>query len=311
MSFTTEVKNEICSLEFSKLEAAAFLSGFVRNNLLFSSDKLVLIDENLKVIRKIFSLIKELYDVNIEIEQGKTANFGKKNCYSIIVSEKLNYILNDLNVTEGNSVLKKPNAYFLDSDDCIKAYLSGVFVAVGSINDPKKSRYHLEFLVNNMFEAELIIDLISRFGIVAKVINRDIGYMVYVKEAEKIGDFLRIVGVNRAVMYYEDIRIFRNQKNMTNRLNNCEQANVDKIIASCNRQLNDINVIINNLGIDLVDEKTKEVIEYRLKYPEASLEELSKIISYETEKELTKSGLNHRMRKIHDLAMKLNENKKG
>ena len=129
--------------------------------------------------------------------------------------------------------------------------------------------------------------------------------MVYVKEAEKIGDFLRLVSVNRAVMYYEDIRIYRDHKNMTNRLNNCEQANVDKIISSSDKQINDINIIVDKLGYDLVDEKIKIVMEYRLKYPEASLGELSEIISFETGKILTKSGLNHRMRKIHEIAEKL------
>ena len=137
------------------------------------------------------------------------------------------------------------------------------------------------------------------------MIRRDKGYMVYIKESSKIADFLRLLGVNRAVLYYEDIRIYRDHKNMTNRLNNCEQANVDKTILACEKQINDINIIEEKLGLDLVDEKLKDVIIYRKKYPDLSLDELSRVISYETGKELTKSGLNHRLRKIKDIANRL------
>ena len=132
--------------------------------------------------------------------------------------------------------------------------------------------------------------------------------MIYIKEAEKNGDFLRIIGASNAVMYYEDIRIYRDHKNMTNRLNNMEQANIDKIIATCNEQINDINIIIDNGCKDLLDDKLVEAIEYRLKYPESSLQELSEIISIETGKEITKSGLNHRFRKLREFANKIKNN---
>jgi len=131
--------------------------------------------------------------------------------------------------------------------------------------------------------------------------------MIYVKEAEKISDFLRIIKAINAVFYYEDIRIYRDHKNMTNRLNNCEQANVDKIIETANNQLKDIEIIENYDALDLLDEKTKETINYRKKYPEVSLTELSEIISIETGKEITKSGIYHRMNKVKALAKKIKE----
>ena len=126
--------------------------------------------------------------------------------------------------------------------------------------------------------------------------------MVYIKEAEKISDFLRIIKAYNGVMYYEDIRIYRDHKNMTNRLNNCEQANVDKIFMSANSQLKDIEKIKKHDLIDLLDEKLVLVINYRVKYPESSLQELSDIISKETGNKITKSGLNHRFRKIREFA---------
>ena len=160
-------------------------------------------------------------------------------------------------------------------------------------------------MVEKKAEANFILELLNFFDISAKLILRDKGYMTYVKEAEKIGDFLRIVSASNAILYYEDIRIYRDHKNMTNRLNNCEQANVDKIIDASAKQLEDIYLIKEKIGLDAIDSKLKEVIIYREKYPEVSLAELSYIISSETDKKLSKSGLSHRLRKIHEIALKI------
>lgn len=306
MSFTTEIKNEICLNNFSKLESICMLSGFLRNNAVINDKEIVILSENPKVIRKIFSLFKELYDINPVISQGKSHNFNNKSYYNIFISEKVSFILKDLMIfDESGERLLVPHDYFLDSEDLKRAYLRGAFLARGSINDPKKSRYHLEFLVESIDEANFLKQLLLYFSINAKVISRDKGYMTYVKEAEKIGDFLRLINANQAILYYEDIRIYRDHKNMTNRLNNCEQANVDKIISASKKQLEDIALIKEKIGLDAVPDKIKEAIIYREKYPDVSLLELSNIISKETEKNLTKSGLSHRFRKIHEIALKL------
>ena len=131
--------------------------------------------------------------------------------------------------------------------------------------------------------------------------------MVYIKEAEKIGDFLRMINAIQALFYYEDIRIYRDHKNMTNRLNNCEQANVDKIIGSAMKQVEDIELIDSVSGLDLLSDKERVVAIYRMKYKEASLQELSEIITIETGNKITKSGLNHRFNKIKELASKIRE----
>ncbi len=306
MSFTTEIKNEICLNNFSKLESICMLSGFLRNNAVINDKEIVILSENPKVIRKIFSLFKELYDINPVISQGKSHNFNNKSYYNIFISEKIDLILKDLMIfDESGERLLVPYDYFLDSEDLKRAYLRGAFLARGSINDPKKSRYHLEFLVESIDEANFLKQLLLYFSINAKVISRDKGYMTYVKEAEKIGDFLRLINANQAILYYEDIRIYRDHKNMMNRLNNCEQANVDKIISASKKQLEDIALIKEKIGLDAVPDKIKEAIIYREKYPDVSLLELSNIISKETEKNLTKSGLSHRFRKIHEIALKL------
>ena len=146
------------------------------------------------------------------------------------------------------------------------------------------------------------------FELNAKILIRNKKYMIYIKEAEKISDYLKILGANQAVLYYENARIYRDKKNQTNRLNNCEQANLDKVFKTSLEQLEQIKIIEEKKGLELLDDKTKQALEYRRKYPESSLKELSEIISVETGKTITKSGLNHRFRKIKDLSEKIKRN---
>ena len=301
MSFTTEIKNEICSNSYSRLENICLLSGFLRNNAEVLDDEIVIVSENPKVVRKIFALLKEIFDISPVINSGKSTSF-KKNYFNILIDDKFSVILSSLMIKDNGVMFPSIPSYFLDTEDLKRAYLRGVFLAKGSINDPKKSRYHMEFLVDRKDEAYFIVSLLAYFNINSKVIPRDKGYMTYVKEAEKIGDFLRIVSANNAILYYEDIRIYRDHKNMTNRLNNCEQANVDKIIDASRKQESDIALIKEYIGLDGVSDKIRDVIIYREKYPDASLGELSYIMSSETGKSITKSGLSHRFRKIHDIA---------
>ena len=309
MSFTTEIKNEICSNSYSRLENICLLSGFLRNNAEVLDDEIVIVSENPKVVRKIFALFKEIFDISPVINSGKSTSF-KKNYFNILIDDKFSVILSSLMIKDNGVMFPSIPSYFLDTEDLKRAYLRGVFLAKGSINDPKKSRYHMEFLVDRKDEAYFIVSLLSYFDINSKVIPRDKGYMTYVKEAEKIGDFLRIVSANNAILYYEDIRIYRDHKNMTNRLNNCEQANVDKTIDASRKQMDDISLIKEFIGLDAVPEKIRDVVIYREKYPEVSLLELSYIIGSETDKPITKSGLSHRFRKIHEIAERIRNEKK-
>ena len=309
MSFTTTIKEEICRIKNIPSENISELSGFLRNNGTCTDTTIDLITENATVAKRIYQLMKDMYDISCEIETRKSMNFSKNNLYLIMINEKVDLILKDLSIIDENGIfLEEPNDYIVGSEDEIRAYLRGVFLAKGSINDPKTARYHLEFLVEEKQEANFISNLLNNFELNSKIITRDKGYMVYMKEAEKIGDFLRIISANQAVLYYEDIRIYRDHKNMTNRLNNCEQANMDKIVETATKQIEDIEYLKENIGLELLDDKTKQVVEYRLKYPEASLLELSEIISYETGKPITKSGLNHRFRKLKEMVNRMKAN---
>lgn len=299
MSFTSSVKNEISRLDIIETDKITELSAIIRNiGILGNTIKIT--TENASVARRIFNLVKDLYHITPSITVRRGFNFNKNYIYILEVYKKIEEIIKDLSLD--NNI---PKHYIYDDEELVRAYLRGLFLSVGSINDPKKSRYHLEFLVNNLDYAKFISNLLNSFYLNSKVLKRENKYMIYIKEAEKISDFLRIISAMQALFYYEDIRIYRDHKNMTNRLNNCEQANVDKTISTAMNQVKDIEKIMDAGGLDLLDEKTKEAAIYRLKYKEASLIELSEIISIETGNSITKSGLYHRLRKISELAKKM------
>ena len=306
MSFTTTIKNELCNLEFSNSEKIAELSGFIRSNNKENVDSIELTTENAKVAKRIYLLLKSLFSVEVLLEQRKLANFSRKKLFIITINNRVTDILSNVSVIDDDGNFRDtPEESLLDSEEEKKAYLRGTFLSRGSINDPKTSQYHLEFGFDNKHEAVFVQRLLNEFDMNSKIIVRDTKFMVYIKEAERISDFLKLIHAFQAVLYYENIRIYKEQKNNTNRLNNCEQANMDKIIETCNNQLKDIDLIESKMGLDLLDDKIKEACLFRKKYPEASLTELSGIISLETNTNITKSGLNHRFRKIKEIANRL------
>ena len=301
MSFTSIVKNEVSKLEIEEIEKISELSALLKNTSVITNT-IKITTENASVARRIFTLLKNLFNINARITVRRGYNFNKNYIYILEITKNIEKIKQELSLNK-----EIPERYIYDEDELKRTYLRGVFLGSGSINDPKKSRYHLEILVETEEYANFISSLLNDFRLNSKVLKRENKYMIYIKEAEKISDFLRIIKAINAVFYYEDIRIYRDHKNMTNRLNNCEQANVDKIIETANNQLKDIEIIENYDALDLLDEKTKETINYRKKYPEVSLTELSEIISLETGKEITKSGIYHRMNKVKALAKKIKE----
>ena len=331
MSYTTEIKNEIAinNKDYRKPEVLAELSGF----------KIILTSENINIINRINDCIKKNYNIEGTIKTIDNLNFSKKDLYELTIIDNDHNILKDIGYLDDNDkYLDNPPSYILDDLETVKAYLKGAFFCTGSINDPKTSRYHLELLINKPEEAVFIQRLLNTYDLNAKILNREKGYMIYIKEADKISDFIKILDATKAVLYYENIRVYRDEKNMTNRLNNCEQANIDKIISTATRQLDDMNmtnrlnnceqanidkiistatrqlddikVLEDTASISLLDDKCQELVRYRKEYPETSLQELANIISNDTKKKITKSGLNHRFRKITDLAEKIKKNLK-
>lgn len=304
MSFTVTIKEEIVKTESTESELIAELSGYIRNNSIISKDKITMTTENNFIVERITNSIKDIFDITPKVKEIGNLNFSKNTLYEITIKDELNKVLKTLGIKEDNKYLDTVPEYIVGANEEIRGYLRGVFLGTGSINDPKKSRYHMELLIDKPEESVFVQKLLNIFDLNAKILNRDKGYMIYIKEAEKISDFLKIINANKAVMYYEDVRVYRDKKNKTNRLNNCEQANMDKIIENATSQLEDIEIIEENEGLVLLDDKVREALEYRKKYPETSLKELAEIISLETNKPITKSGLNHRLKKLKDLADK-------
>ena len=300
MSFTSTVKNELSKQELNKLESISFLSAILKNIAIIDDKSIKITTENNSVARKIFNIIKDLYLISPKITLRRGYNYNKNFLYILELKEKIDIIKDDLSLNTNI-----PNDYIIDDDNLTRVYLRGLFISCGSVNDPKKSRYHLEFIVDSKEYASFICDKLNLYFLNSKVLKRENRYMIYIKEAEKIGDFLRMINAISALLYFEDIRIYRDHKNMTNRLNNCEQANVDKIIETANNQEKDIKLIESIGGMDLLDEKTKVAAIYRMKYKEVSLQELSEIITLETKTPITKSGLHHRFTKIKEFANKI------
>ena len=309
MTFSSKIKEEVSSLECTRAEYLSELSGIIRTNAEIKIYSIKIQTENKFVANRIFGLFKVLYDINLNISARKNYNFKKNEIYTLELKRDTLKVLRDLGiVNEKNELLLIPGESLTADEELKRAFLRGVFLVSGSLNDPKKSRYHLEFLIYNTEYAKFLNKLLNDNDLNSKILHRKKGYMVYIKESEKISDFLRLIKAFKGVMYYEDIRILRDHINMTNRLNNCEQANMERVIATSNKQIKEINYINQKAGLDLLEDSLKEVAEYRLKYPESSLSELSNIISLETGNTISKSCLNHRIRKIREFAIKLGYN---
>lgn len=278
----------------------AELSAILNIGVKIYEDKFEIYTENISVARRIYLLIKEIYHVEIDMDTGYNSLRGNK-LVLLSVHDKIDLILSDLCIQKNNERIYVPDNYLVDEEHDKQAYLRGVFMICGSINDPKTSRYHLEFVISNEDTANYVNNLLNEFYFNSKVIKRDKNYMVYIKESEKISDFIKLLNARTSLFYYEDIRIYRDHKNMTNRLNNCEQANVDKMIQASSEQLELIRKLRETRDFDLLEQGIKDICIYKEKYPESSMAELAEIISTETERPITKSGINHRFRKIKEM----------
>lgn len=301
MSFTADVKNEITKQNMDRLEKIAFLSAYLNVAANINDNSIKIITENAAVARNIFKKIKDLYNITPFVAIKNQINF-KNHIYSLTIYDFEQKILNDLSLYKNSKRTYIPSKYLIADEALIRAYFCGLFLAKGSVNDPKTARYHLEIVLDNIDLANFIVKLMLYYNLNAKIIDRNNNYVIYLKEAEKISDFLRLIDTYNAVMYYEDIRIYRDHKNMTNRLNNCEQANIDKSFNASYELIKSINIIIDNDDYNHLSDALKTTIDYKLKYPETTLLELSYIISNETGNKVTKSGLNHRLRKIKEIA---------
>ncbi|MBU8588007.1 DNA-binding protein WhiA [Priestia megaterium] len=307
MSFASETKKELTNLEVKDCCAKAELSALIRmNGSLSFSNKKFTVDvqtENAAIARRIYVLLKKNYDVSVELLVRKKMRLKKNNVYIVRLVEKTRMLLEDLKIVEeGFTFTHRISAELVQKKCCKRSYLRGAFLAGGSINNPETSSYHLEIFSLYEEHNEALCNLMNEFQLNSKTLERKKGYINYLKEAEKITEFLNIIGAHNALLRFEDVRIVRDMRNSVNRLVNCETANLNKTIGAAIRQVENIRYIDETAGLDILPEKLREIARLRVEYQDVTLKELGEMVSGG---QISKSGINHRLRKIDQIADKL------
>lgn len=300
MTFSTRMKEEITKQSISRTEIQSELSAMIRYDAKISKNSITLVFENAAVARRVYKDIKELFNISINITVRNQKRFRMKQVYIFEIKEKMEEILASLSIYDKGKKIDMKEEYLEEREEKI-AYIRGAFLVTGSVNDPSTSGYHLEFVFPTKKDAIFIQKILSSLELEAKVLKRANRYMVYMKSAEMISDLIKAFEATGTLFYFEDIRIYRDHKNMVNRLNNCEIANQEKTTSTGLKQLELIQKLKEKDLIDLLDEKTKIVLDYREKYPESSYLELSEIITLETGYKIGKSGINHHFIKMKKL----------
>lgn len=300
MTFSARLKEEIAEYNSNLIEKRAELSAILRYDAKITKEKITITSENAKITRRIYTYLKEIFGINIKIIVRNQKRFRIKQIYILEIKEKIKYILESLYIYDNGKKIKANEDYYEAFEEKV-AYLKGTFLSIGSINDPATSGYHLEFIFLTKTDADFIKKLLKSIKIDAKVLKRNNRYMTYIKSAEVISDIIRMFNATNSLFYFEDIRIYRDHKNMVNRLNNCEIANQEKTTTTGMKQKEDVEFLKQNDLLDLLDEHTRIVLEYRSKYPESSYAELADIISLETDYKIGKSGINHHFIKMKKL----------
>ncbi|WP_461240579.1 DNA-binding protein WhiA [Paucilactobacillus sp. N302-9] len=308
MSYASEVKKELTGLEVHLKNAKAELMALIRMNgaLSIANHQLVLNvqTENPAIARRIYQLLKDFYHAESELIVRKKMKLKKNNLYVVRLRHDAQTILADLGILENLQLKEQVPLELLQDDGMIRSYLRGAFLAGGSVNNPETSRYHLE--IYSLYEEHnaVIAQMMNQFDLNARVTNRRSGFIVYLKEAEKIADFLSLIGATSAMLKFEDVRIVRDMRNSVNRLVNCENANMDKIANASSKQIENIKFIDQTVGLGNLPDKLREIAEARLAHQEVSLKELGELVASGP---ISKSGVNHRLRKINAYADQLRE----
>lgn len=296
VSYASDVKKELTSLPVHPEHAKAELAAFLRmNGVLSLHDHQFSLDittENPAIARRIFSLIKTAYGIEPLLIVSKKMKLKKNYQYLVRLQKQVHEILTDLEIFDSNNgLITGIPEKIMSSEQRAMSYLRGAFLASGSVNNPETSRYHLE--IYSLYEdhnQDLLKLMNNFFYLNAKETRRRSGYIVYLKEAEKIGDFLHIVGAVNAMLAFEDLRIMRDMRNSVNRLVNCDTANLKKTANAAAKQVEDIQLIEEKFGLENLPEKLTVLARFRLTHPELSLKEVAAQVP---DGPISKSGVNH------------------
>ncbi|SIT02611.1 DNA-binding protein WhiA [Alicyclobacillus vulcanalis] len=314
MSFAAETKKELTQIASdpaaTRYELMAVFALSASFRLKEGAGALVMETENVATARRVYTSIKQLFGLRPEVVVRRKMRLKKNHVYTLRLSRaQAEQVLEQLEyrgeIAEGPLAC----AWSLPRrDEARRAFLRGAFLASGSVNAPGSSSYHLEMYAHSHDLADWLMHLMNHYGLNARVTARKKGYIVYIKEVEKIVEFLSVIGAVRALLQFEDRRIVKGMRNQVNRLVNCETANMNKTISAAVRQLEHIRLIEHTLGLESLPEHLREAAMLRLQYPESNLQELSAAIGGR----VSKSGLNHRFRKLEEIAQALRDrSKKG
>jgi DNA-binding protein WhiA len=307
MSFSSEIKEELSrvSVHNNKCCQMAELAGYLITNCNITKEDnefiLKMSTENATVIRRVFNIFKSLFNITPITNIEKERIFKDNNLYQLKIIDKFDLekifsnslISIDLNL----QIIIDDKGIISEKECCVKSFLRGVFMGSGSITNPT-NMYHLEVVANNMQNATFINEIINNIGINSKIIKRKKDYVIYIKGGEAISDFLAGIGANKGTLAFEETRVVKDFRNGVNRLNNCENANYDKTIDAALSQIEDIMTIKKFRKFEKLSKELKDIANLRLEYREATLKELGDL----AEPKLSRSGVNHRFRKLQQIA---------
>lgn len=292
MSFSGKIKEELAG-QYAKARHCnlAELSAIIHMSGRFSEDRkgvcrVHVHTENFTVARKCFTLLGKTFNIGISIAIRRNMTKGSTS-YDIYA--------------KGEELLAARKA-MVQAVCCKRAYIRGAFIAAGSMSDPGKS-YHFEIVCDTRGEADYLKDIVNSFDMDAKIVARKKTYVVYLKEGSQIVDILNVMGAHVALLELENVRIMKEMRNSVNRKVNCETANINKTVSAAVRQMEDIKYIRDTVGFDKLPDGLKDVALTRLEYPDATLKELGGLLK----DPVGKSGVNHRLRKLSEIAVKLRD----
>lgn len=294
MSFSGKVKEELSGIyprarhcQLAELAALTGMSGLWEEEE-GGSLRLILHAENIAVIRKCFTLLEKTFNIKNEIALQISV---RRN----LLKDSSSYVLR----AEGGALAAIRQAE-VQAVCCKRAFMRGAFLAAGSMSDPGKS-YHFEIVCDQMEKAQYLQRIMNSFELDARIVSRKKHFVIYLKEGERIVDALNIMEAHVALMELENVRILKDMRNAVNRKVNCETANIHKTVSAAVKQLEDIAYIRDTVGFEQLPLGLKDVALTRLAYPEATLKELGDLL----ETPVGKSGVNHRLRKLSEMADKL------
>lgn len=314
MSFSSDVKKELSNIEVDLCCMKATLYSIIRfrSSIIISRGnfEVELVTTLNSTARTIVNLFKKIYGVNLEIIAYYKEKLDYKIRYALKLKDEGTLILKDLGIIDDNYTVVEAINYDLFKKECCKiSAIRGAFLIQGSVNDPSKNEYHLEIVASSMEDASFLKEILEEVNIFAKIIERKKGFVVYIKKAEQIGDFLRFTGAVNSLFYFEDSRIKRDYNNYANRMINCDIANEEKAMKSAAKQLEDIAYLDKNYGLLNLKERLIDAIVLRNTYPDDSLSQLSMKSEELLGRYISKSGLSHCYRDISTLVNELKKNR--